>query len=79
MKVYIAVDNFADKTEDNPTGRNVVLYTSKPARDVWGICPHWVGVKSPYDVLHLGHDAFPELSWTDEPLEMDMHITPINK
>lgn len=78
MKVYIAVDNFADKTEDNPTGRNVVLYTSKPARDVWGICPHWVAVKSPYDVLHLGHDAFPELSWTDEPLEMNMYITPIN-
>ena len=35
MKVYIAVDNFADKTEDNPTGRNVVLYTNKSARDVW--------------------------------------------
>ena len=43
-----------------------------------GICPHWVAVKSPYDVLHLVHDVFPELSWTDEPLEMNMYITPIN-
>lgn len=74
VKGFVAVDNCGDKTIINPTGRRVVLFPKKPVRDLLTNNHYWAAHISPYDVIHLGYEDFPELKWEDEPIEVEIII-----
>lgn len=74
VKGFVAVDNGGDKMTWNPTGRRVAFFPKKPVRDLLTDSHYWAAHISPYDVIHLGYDAFPELKWEDEPIEVEITI-----
>ena len=74
VKGFVAVDNCGDKTICNPTGRRVAFFPQKPVRDLLTNNHYWAAHISPYDVIHLGYEDFPELKWEDEPIEVEITI-----
>lgn len=74
VKGFVAVDNCGDKTIYNPLGRRVAFFPKKPVRDLLTSNHYWAAHISPYDVIHLGHECFPELKWEDEPIEVELTI-----
>ena len=79
VKGFVAVDNCGDKTTYNPTGRRVAFFPKKPVRDLLTSSHYWAAHISPYDVIHLGHECFPELKWEDEPIEVELTIKKVNE
>ncbi len=74
IKGFVAVDNCGDKTIINPTGRRVAFFPKKPVRDLLTNNHYWAAHISPYDVIHLSYEDFPELKWEDEPIEVEITI-----
>lgn len=74
VKGFVAVDNCGDKTIHNPTGRRVAFFPKRPVRDLLTSSHYWAAHISPYDVIHLGYECFPELKWEDEPIEVELTI-----
>lgn len=77
VKGFVAVDNCGDKTICNPTGRRVAFFPQKPVRDLLTNNHYWAAHISPYDVIHLGYEDFPELKWEDEPIEVEITINKV--
>lgn len=77
VKGFVAVDNCGDKTICNPTGRRVAFFPQKPVRDLLTNNHYWAAHISPYDVIHLGYEDFPELKWEDEPIEAEITINKV--
>lgn len=79
VKGFVAVDNCGDKTIYNPTGRRVAFFPKKPVRDLLTNNHYWAAHISPYDVINLGYEDFPELKWEDEPVEVEITINKVMK
>lgn len=78
IKGFVAVDNAGDKMTWNPTGRRVAFFPKRPVRDLLTSNHYWAAHISPYDVINLGHECFPELKWEDEPIEVELTIKRID-
>ena len=79
VKGFVAVDNCGDKTIYNPLGRRVAFFPKRPVRDLLTSSHYWAAHISPYDVIHLGYECFPELKWEDEPIEVELTIKKVNE
>lgn len=74
IKGFVAVDNCADKMTWNPTGRRVLFFPQMPFRDFLTDKPYWCAPFKPYGIIELGHECFQELSWEDDPMEVELKI-----
>ena len=77
IKGFVAFDNGGDKMTWNLTGRRVMFFPKKPVRDLLTENHYWAARISPYDVIHLSYEDFPELKWDDEPVEVELTISKI--
>lgn len=71
IKGWVAVDS------DTMNNRRVSFFTQKPVRDLLTEYDYWAATRPNYEVIRLNSDAFPEIKWEDEPIEVEVTIKPV--
>jgi hypothetical protein len=71
IKGWVAVDS------DTVGNRRVLFFPQKPVRDLLTEYKYWAATRPNYEVIRLKPDAFPDLQWEDEPIEVEITIKPI--
>ena len=71
IKGWVAVDS------DAMNNRRVSFFPQKPVRDLLTQYKYWAATRPNYEVIQLNSDAFPDIKWEDEPIEVELTIKPI--
>lgn len=71
IKGWVAVDS------DIMDNRRVSFFSQKPVRDLLTEHKYWAATLPYYESVRLSPDAFPDLRWEDEPIEVELVIKPI--
>lgn len=67
---WVAVD------KDSVGNRRVTFFPLKPVRDELTDFHYWAS-RRPFDVLPLSSTAFPDMTWEDEPIEVELIVREI--
>lgn len=71
IKGWVAVD------ADTMGNRRVSFFPQKPVRDLLTRYKYWAATRPNYEVIRLDSDAFPDMKWEDEPVEVEITVKPI--
>ena len=71
IKGWVAVDS------DTMGNRRVSFFPQKPVRDLLTEYKYWTATRPNYESIRLNSDAFPDIKWEDEPIEVEITIKPI--
>ena len=71
IKGWVAVDS------DTMNNRRVSFFPQKPVRDLLTQYKYWAATRPNYEVIRLNPDAFPDIRWENEPIEVEITIKSI--
>ena len=71
IKGWVAVDY------DTMNNRRVSFFPQKPVRDLLTQYKYWAATQPNYEVIRLNSDAFPDIKWEDDPIEVEITIKSI--
>lgn len=71
IKGWVAVDS------DTMGNRRVSFFPQKPVRDLLTEYEYWAATSPNYEVIQLNSDTFPNITWENDPIEVEVTIKPI--